>query len=119
MIPPKEAWRSMSSAPKDGSIFMAYYHEYGKKDGPVRVQACQYLCDWNGKDWRWRDPWRTGATTFAEGWLTLEELIAWQEREPAKTPGPSLKDSDEITLGDDMIVRVLNEPTAPVEDFDL
>lgn len=93
MIPPKEAWRSMESAPRDGTIFMALFSEFNEKNGPLRVQACQYFCNENGSDWRWRKPWHTGTTHYADGWMTLEELIAYQPTldgaEPTAKPAPA------------------------------
>lgn len=78
---PQNGWKSMESAPRDGSVFMVKYREYGKKDGPEHIQACQYLCDENGGDWRWRKPWHTGTTVHADGWMTVAELVKACERE--------------------------------------
>lgn len=102
MIPPKEAWKSMLDAPRDGTIIMARFKEYNAKEGAERVHPVQYLCDEKGGDWRWRWPWRVGTTAFADGWMTLAELIAWQDKAPVEAafePEP--------------------EPEEPTEDFDL
>lgn len=100
MIPPKEAWRSMDSAPRDGSIFMALHKAYNARTGQDQVQACQYFCNEFGTDWRWRSPWRCGVTTYADAWMTFADFLEWQDSaaEPI-TPTPA--------------------PAAPAQDFDL
>lgn len=75
MIPPKEAWRSMDSAPRDGSIFMALHKAYNARTGQDQVQACQYFCNEFGTDWRWRSPWRCGVTTYADAWMTFADFL--------------------------------------------
>jgi hypothetical protein len=103
MIPSIDKWRPMSTAPRDGSIFMAVFKEYNAKDGQPRVQACQYFCDEKGQDWRWRKPWHTGTTCYADGWLSYEEFAALQ---------PTLDNPEPVKP------QAAPEP-APAQDFDL
>ena len=73
-----DGWKSMESAPKDGTIIMVRYREFGTRDGKIKVQASQWLCDEVGEVWTWRAPWRPGTATHADGWMTYTEFLAAQ-----------------------------------------
>lgn len=112
MIPSLELWHKLETAPRDGSPFMVIYREFGRKDGKLKVQAAQYLCNEDGAEWRWRNPFHVGQTVYAEGWLRLEELITYQDAAPEEferpAPKPAEPEEDEFA-----------NFQAPEQDFDL
>jgi hypothetical protein len=104
MIPALKHWHPMTTAPKDGTIFIALHRAYNAKEGTPQVQACQYFCNEFGMDWRWRSPWRTGTSAYADAWMTLEEFAEWQDRGEPSEP---------------VEAKPAAPAPAPAQDFDL
>jgi len=81
MIPPISQWRDMKSAPRNGECILVVHREYNRKEGRLRIATAQWLCNELGEEWGWRLPFRTGTTQYADGWLTVAELMAFQQSE--------------------------------------
>jgi hypothetical protein len=83
---PKNGWKDMASAPRNGEVIMARYHPRDVARDRFsteiwRVHPVQWLCDENGANWQWSAPGRMGAGSFALGWMTLAEFQAAQAAE--------------------------------------
>lgn len=83
---PKNGWKHMETAPTDGTVIMARYHPKdvmtGKFDMDVwKVHPVQWLCDENGKNWRWSLTGRMDALAYTDSWMTFEEFQQQQADE--------------------------------------
>lgn len=81
MIPTK-GWKSMDSAPRDGSIIMVKYFAYNSPSEALMIAAAQWLPSSKGGAWRWCHPWTPDRVQFADAWMALEELLAACKAEP-------------------------------------
>lgn len=77
MIPDK-GWKPLASAPRDGTVFIVVFHEWGDQTKPKKVAHCQWGCNDVGDNWAWRAPHRVGTTQHADGWMTYQEFLAAQ-----------------------------------------
>lgn len=85
---PKNGWKSMDTAPQDGTPIMARYHPKdviaGKFDtSTFLVHPVQWLCDERGMNWQWSTPYQQGRGAYALGWMTFEQFQAAQADEEA------------------------------------
>lgn len=75
---PRNGWKEMGTAPRDGSIILVRYSEWNDKSRRQLVQPAQWLPDVDGTKWTWRAPWRPGTITHADAWMTFAEFQAAQ-----------------------------------------
>lgn len=84
---PKNGWKDLDCAPRDGTAIMVKSREYNHPGADFQVNAAQWLCDPKGKDWRWRKPGCMGTIVFADEWMTFEQFQQAQadEEQPSLT----------------------------------
>lgn len=73
---PSAGWRSMDSAPRDGSIFAVRYHPWQVKSNPAQVQFAQWLLPERGGGGNFCAPWQPDSHVYADAWMPFEELQA-------------------------------------------
>ena len=82
---PKDGWKPMTSAPRDGTVIMVLYREFNAKEGKAAIQPAQWLCDLQGSNWCWRKPWSQATTAHADQWMTYQEFQARADKPAAST----------------------------------
>lgn len=94
---PKNGWKPMEDAPKDGTVIMVVHHLYNQCSQPKQVQAAHWFCNEKGTDWGWKRPWCSGWVAYADAWMTFEEFKAAQaaEAQPEfRLPDPAVPEFD-------------------------
>lgn len=95
---PKNGWKDMDCAPKDGSVIMVRSREWNNPNAKYQVQPAQWLCEMDGKNWRWRLPHRQGTTVWADDWMTFEEFQDAQAIEEQPSLALGAGDTPEFDL---------------------
>lgn len=83
---PKDGWRSMESAPRDGQIILVRYQAFDATGAIYRVQTAMWLPDQEGENWGWRAPAPTHWRPKADGWMYITDFSQAQEMEASAQP---------------------------------
>lgn len=85
---PKNGWKPIASAPRDGTIIMVLFNGWNRPTEPEAVGAAHWFCDDKGHNWGWKHPWCTGRVQHAKSWMTMAEFYAAAQSDEKPEPEP-------------------------------